>query len=432
MIELLKKLCPLRLAPVSEDGDKAVELLCKELPFTIHEYASGEEYNGWTVPQKWQAVKAEIWKEGTLLYDGMQHPLGVAGYCPSFHGRVSLKELKEHLFYHPNYAEALVYHCDYYYKPWQKKWGLCVPYNLYRSLAEGDYEVVLETVYETGTMKVLDYFLEGESEETIIFNAHSCHPAQANDDISGIVVAIEIVRRLMKMKKRKFSYRVIIAPEHLGTVFYLKHCPEDLTQMFKYAMFLEMLGNKNRLALQETFTGETLLDKASHHYLRHHFQDYHGDTFRKIVGNDETVWEAPGYEIPCISLSRMPYPEYHSSLDTENIIFEEKLEEAVGAVLGILDIMETNTTMKRHFKGLVALSNPKYDLYISTFDPSIRPTVPEDQKKWNHLMNCLIRYFDEKTTIFDIAEKHEIDYTMLYPYIKKYEEKGLISLTHDR
>ncbi len=431
MINLLKKLCPLRLAPVSEDGDKAVTLLCKELPFTVHEYASGDEYNGWTVPQKWGAQKAEIWKDGVLLYDGMQHPLGVAGYCPSFQGRVSLKELKDHLFYHPNYAEALVYHCDYYYKPWQKTWGLCVPFNLYRSLEEGDYDVVLETVYEAGTMKVLDYFLEGESKETIILNAHSCHPAQANDDISGIVVGIEIIKRLMKIKKRKFSYRLIIAPEHLGTVFYLKNMPDEQVQSFKYAMFLEMLGNKNRLALQESFTGDTLIDKAGHHFLKHRFPEYHSDEFRKIVGNDETVWEAPGYEIPCISLSRMPYPEYHSSLDTENIIFEEKLEEAVVAVLGMLDIMETNTTMKRHFKGLVALSNPKYDLYISTFDPSIRPTVPEDQKKWNHLMNCLIRYFDEKTTIFEIAEKHEIDYARLYPYIKKYEEKGLISLSHD-
>ncbi len=431
MIELLKKVYPLRLAPLSEDGDRAVKMLCDELPFQVHEYPSGEECNGWTVPKKWKAVKAEIRKEGKILYNGMQHPLGVAGYAPSFKGTVALKELKDHLFYHPNYAEALVYHCDYYYKPWQKDWGFCAPYNLYRSLTEGEYEVVLETVFEEGTMKVLDYFLQGETKETILLNAHSCHPCQANDDISGIVVGIELMKRLKQLKKRRYSYRLIIAPEHLGTVFYLEHLSDDVTNTFKYAMFLEMLGNKNRLALQESFTGETLLDKASHHYLRHNMQDYHGDAFRKIVGNDETVWEAPGYEIPCISLSRMPYPEYHSSLDTENIIFEERLEEAVETVLGILNIIETNTTMKRHFKGLVALSNPKYDLYISNFDPSLRPTIPEDQKKWHHLMNCLIRYFDEKMTIFDIAEKHQIEYARLYLYIKKYEEKGLITLNND-
>ena len=34
-------------------------------------------------------------------------------------------------------------------------------------------------------MKVLEYTLPGSSSETIIINAHNCHPFQANDDISG-------------------------------------------------------------------------------------------------------------------------------------------------------------------------------------------------------------------------------------------------------
>ena len=203
--------------------------------------------------------------------------------------------------------------------------------------------------------------------------------------------------------------------------------PEEISDTFKYAMFLEMLGNKNRFALQESFTGESMIDRAAHHYLKHNFPDYVSDKFRKIVGNDETVWEAPGYEVPCISLSRWPYQEYHSNLDTEDIIYEEKMEESVEAVMGIIDILESNTVMQRHFKGLVALSNPKYDLYVSTFDPSIRNSVPEEQRKWNYLMNCLIRYFDGQTTILDIALKHDVEYSRLYAYLSKYKEKGLIS-----
>ena len=134
MLNLMKKLCALRLAPVSEDADKAVDILCNELPFKVYEYESGAEYNGWTVPMKWKPVKAGIWKNGKLIYDGVKYPLGVAGYSTSFKGTVSLDELKKHLFYHPNLPDALVYHCDYYYKPWLKDWGLCVPYNLYNNL----------------------------------------------------------------------------------------------------------------------------------------------------------------------------------------------------------------------------------------------------------------------------------------------------------
>lgn len=428
MLSLLKKVYPLRLAPVSEDTDKAIEILCKELPFTIHEYKSKSEHNGWIVPDKWKAVKAEIWKDEKLIYDGMRHPLGVVGYSTSFKGKLSLEELKKHLFYHPELPEALVYHCDYYYKPWKKDWGFSVPYNLYNQLEEGEYEIILETIFENGTMKVLDFVLKGDKSDIIILNAHNCHAAQANDDISGVVAGIEVIKRLRDRKKRRYSYRIIIAPEHLGTVFYLANTSAKAVKNFKYAIFLEMLGNKNRFSLQESFTGDTLIDQAARHYLRHNFNDSSIGPFRKIVGNDETVWESPGFEIPCVSLSRALYPEYHSDMDNEKIISEEKLQESVEAILGIINILETNTKMKRHFNGLIALSNPKYNLYIPNIDISIRNGIEEEQIKWNYLMDCLIRYFDNKITVLDIAIKHHLDYIKLYDYIKKMEEKGLISL----
>ena len=428
MMGLLKKIAPLRLAPVSEDTDAAAVILSKELPFTVHEYESGAECNGWTVPMKWKAVRAEIRRDGVLVYDGMKHPLGVVGYSTSFHGTVPLGELKKHLFYHPGLSDSLVYHCDYFYKQWKRDWGFSVPRTLFDRLEDGEYEIHLETVFEKGTMKVLDFLLPGERPDTILLNAHDCHAAQANDGISGVVVGIEAMKRLQKQPRRRYSYRLVIAPEHLGTVFYLAGLPEEVHRTFRAGIFLEMLGSDNRFALQESFTGKDRIDRAAVNYLRHHHPDYFQDRFRKIVGNDETVWEAPGYEVPFLSLSRWPYPEYHSDRDDERIISEQRLEEAVEVVLGISTIFETDARMKRRFKGLVALSNPKYDLYISTNDPSIRTAVPAEQLRWNYLMDCIIRYFDETMTVLDIAETHDLDHGQVYRYIRKFEEKGLVSL----
>ena len=90
MIELLKKLSSLKLAPLSEDTDLATSILKKELPFKIHEFTSGSEYNGWIIPQKWKVVKAVIYKNNKKIYDGTEHPLGVVGYSTSFKGKVSL------------------------------------------------------------------------------------------------------------------------------------------------------------------------------------------------------------------------------------------------------------------------------------------------------------------------------------------------------
>ena len=428
MTGLLKEIYPLKLAPNSPDTDRAVEILKRELAFTVHEFKSGEELNGWIVPKSWEATKAEIRKNGKLIYDGKKHPLGVMGYSKPFRGRVPLDELKKHLTCRKDKPDAIGYHCDYYYKPHLADWGFSVPYTLYRKLGEGEYDVALDISYAEGPMKVCDFFLPGRRKDTIVFNAHNCHAAQANDDISGVVAGVELMKRLSG-KKNKYSYRLIVAPEHLGTVFYLGRLKKKSMDQFKFCFFLEMLGNDNRIALQESFTGERLIDMASRHYLKTHFPDHITDKFRKIVGNDETVWEAPGYEIPTVSVSRSPYPEYHTSMDNEGIVKEEKLTESVGMLLGIINIMETNCAIKRKFRGFIALSSPKYDLYISPgTDPSVRVERTEERKKWNYMMDCLPRYFDGKMTILDIAVKHDIPYEELYGYLRKFEEKGLIEM----
>ena len=224
---------------------------------------------------KWDLKgKAEIRKAGRLIFDGRQHPLGVMGYSRSFKGMVSLSELKKHLTVREDRPEALGYHCDYYYKPWTADWGFSVPYSLYAGLKEGEYEINLQTSYKKGTMKVCDHLLPGKSRETIIFNAHNCHAAQANDDIAGLVVGVELMKRLAK-KKNRYSYRLIVAPEHIGTVLYLARTPKEIMETFKFGFFLEMLGNNQPLALQETFTGQSLLDRASHHYLKFNFPTNH-------------------------------------------------------------------------------------------------------------------------------------------------------------
>ena len=49
-------------------------------------------------------------------------------------------------------------------------------------------------------MKILEYTLKGKNKETIIINAHNCHPYQANDDISGCAVGIALLKNLKNKK----------------------------------------------------------------------------------------------------------------------------------------------------------------------------------------------------------------------------------------
>lgn len=433
MMEILKAVDGLFVTPVSDGADEQNLVLAEELPFKVLEYATGREHNGWIIPEKWEVVKAEIRKDGRLIYDGMKHPLGVIGSSESFKGRVSLEELRRHLFYRKDAPERIVYHCDLYYKPFLKEWGFSAPFQFYQLLTPGEYAVDLETRHSPGTLKVLEYIHAGSLPDTIILNAHNCHAAQINDGPSGYAVLIEVMRRLLKRETRH-TYRLVIAPEHIGTVFYLADCDPAEKAQFKQGVFLEMVGHDNpRFALQESFTGEALIDRIAHHVLKFKSRGYWSDRFRKIVGNDETVWEAPGIEVPMISLSRCNssefcYPEYHLDSDTIAIIREEQLAETADILMAMIDVFEKNCLLKRTFTGLIALSNPRYDLYRK---PGTDPSIPSEertdiQSRWNHLMNCLPRYCNESVTILDIAVKHELPFDEVYNYLLKFREKGLV------
>ena len=436
MINTLKKINGLFITPVSDGADKQNQILAKQLPFKVLEYKSGLEHNGWVVPQKWEVVKAEIRKNTQLVYDGAKHPLGVISYSRSFKGKINLSQLKKHLYYSQSSPQDIVYHCDLYYKPHRKLWGFSMPYNLYKDLKPGKYEIDLQTTHTPDTMKVLEYTHQGSSNQTIIFNAHNCHAAQLNDGPAGYVVLMQVMKKLKKLKT-KYNYKLIIAPEHLGTVFYLNSLTKKEINNFKLGLFLEMVGHNNPIfSLQESFNGDSLIDKIAHHVLKHYSHGYWSNGYRKIIGNDESVWEAPGYEVPMISLSRckstqQPYPQYHLSTDNLKIISKDKLQETVDIIMHIINILEKDCYLKRKFTGLVALSNPKYNLYIIPgTDPSIKDKVNPDQDKWYELMDRLPRYCDGTMTIFDIAQKHDLPFGQVYDYLLKFKKKNLIDFNY--
>ena len=78
--------------------------------------------------------------------------------------------------------------------------GFSVTKIFFNSINDEDlYSINLETSFEEGTMKVLEYVLHGESEDSIIMNAHNCHAFCCNDDLSGVAVGIEVIRNLAKI-----------------------------------------------------------------------------------------------------------------------------------------------------------------------------------------------------------------------------------------
>ncbi len=428
LIELVGKLYPYSYSVTGQGNDAAIEAFCSELPFRVHEFDSGNELNGWMVGPDWRVHKAEIRKNGQLIYDGLSSPLGVITRSLPFKGRVKVQELKHHLYFSDEAPEAVVYHWTALYRPRDRSWGFCVPRTLFDSLEDDDYDVDIVVSERPGTMKVLDFLLPGESSDTVLLNAHNCHPFQANDDISGCAVGIRTLQALSRLAHRRFSYRLVIAPELIGTTFWLDSIGTE-AETLRYAIMLKAVGNPKPLRLQESFTGQSRIDRAAHHCLRHRFGTYDSGAFRTVYGNDETVFEAPGFEIPSISLTRYPFYGYHTNLDTPDTLSEACLNETLDVTLEILDMLEKDIVLLGLAKGLVALSHPRYDLYRAAPAPGIDKTeYASVNARWNLLMNCLPRHLDGRTPLLDIADKFGLPLNEVYAYAKQWVDKGLASV----
>jgi aminopeptidase-like protein len=434
VIDLTRDLCAFRTGVVADGNEGLFTRIAEEIPLIAHRFPSADSFNGWAVPDNWRVKKAFIRCQGKVVFDGTCNALAVAYYSRSFKGEMDWEALKKHIVTNPELPDAFMFHCQWQYRPWAAEWAFSIPYSTFSNFAKHEsYEIELETVYEPGEMIVGECYLPGDSGNEFVFNSNSCHPHMANDGFAGTAVMIHLFRQLQELKGRRHGYRLIIAPEHLGTVFYLRDLPHSERIKLIGGIFGEMMGTEGPLNVASSFLGNQLIDNAVRHAAKHGSVNPRYLEWRRSAGNDETVWEAPGYEVPFVQVNRAtsqfaPFREYHSNFDSPDIMRPEMLMEFINVFWDIVGILEGNSTIKRHFEGLVCLSNPAYDLYMERPDPTIKKNLPIDAAEWGYLQDCLPRYFDAKTSVLEIAERHGIPFSRLHAYLKRMELKGLISL----
>jgi aminopeptidase-like protein len=416
MRELIESLCMFPTGVVADDNVALFARIERELPLDYFRFASGDSYNGWQVPDNWRVRNAKLYRDGVEVFDGRLHTLGVGRYSKSFSGEMDWAQLAPHLVSNPRQPEAY----------------MCLPDRIRRTLGPGSYRVELETEYEAGEMLVAHHHKAGRSNKIIVFNSNTCHPHMANDGFAGTAVLIRLFHWLATQDTH-YSYRLVLGPEHLGSVFYLRDLPPEEVDRMVCGVFEEMPGTSGAIKATSTFKGGHKIDLAFANALRHYAIAYQLVPWRKGAGNDETVWEAPGYEVPFVEMTRCedqfaPYPEYHSSLDTPELMIPGQLDEMLDVLKRVVFSLENDATIQRRFDGLICLSNPYYDLYMERPDPTITKDLAADAEKWGHLLDCLFRYMDGSWTLLEIAEHHDLPFERLHNYLKRFEAKGLVSL----
>jgi hypothetical protein len=78
----------------------------------------------------------------------------------------------------------------------------------------------------------------------------------------------------------------------------------------------------------------------------------------------------------------------------------------------------------------VALSNPRYRLYVERPDPAIDKRLSEEELRLGALQDRLPRFFDGQHSAFEIARASSVSFRRIRKYLDGFAEKQLVEL-HD-
>lgn len=425
--KIVEKLYPFDYSIAGKGNDLAIREFKKFLPFKVHSFGTGKSINGWKIPHSWILKKGLIKDGSKVVFDAKKSLFGVPVQSSSFSGKVSYKTLVQHIYTSKKNNNATPYNWSGLYRNQKQSWGFCMSSSQLKKLKKKNYDVEIKTEIKKSRMKVLEYTLKGRNNNTILINAHNCHPFQANDDISGCALGIKLFQELKKIKNRKFTYTLLIAPELYGPIFWLNKINKSRIKNLNYSILLKSLGNKNKIKLQHSVAKNTEIDNLALRALKNSNEKYLTGNFRTVYGNDEIVFDSPGYNIHTISFTRFPFTEYHTDLDTPKIISQEKLSKTFSILKFMINDFEKKIRFHNKFKGVIALSNKKFKLYLNAESPGIdKKKYTKTKKNWNLLMNNLSSFIEQKKSIEEIARYHNLPYKQVLSYCLKWENKNLI------
>jgi len=427
LIKIMEKIYPLHRTLVSEGTDEALDIIGQHLPknlsYSVEVYEPTKRIWTWRIPERYVVHEAYLeTEEGQKIVDFRDNPLHLVSYSVSIDKWMTWQELGPHLYYSTKRPHAIPWEFKYY----ERDWGFCLSKEQFEGLPRNKrYRAVIHSEFRTDPdrgLRVGVAVLHPEGGPSLkagemLVCAHICHPRQANDGLSGAVVAMEVLRRLsvQPLPKGCMSLRFLFCPETIGSICYLGH-HEDLISRFRGGIFVEMVGNPNSIVLQHSRQHHHLIDRVAQYVLKQSGEELREGSFREVVGNDEMVINGPGLDIPCISISRWPYEEYHTSDDNLSIIHEDMLIKAADIVEEIIRIFASNYVPIRTFRGPVFLSG--YGLWVDW----------RVNMELNHAMEKIMLCFEGQHSIFDIAEQLELEYWEVRDWVEQFRERGLVKV----
>lgn len=419
MFQLAEKLFPICRSITGDGVRQTLEILKEEYgDMRIYEVPSGTQVFDWMVPKEWNIRDAYIEdSQGKRIIDFKENNLYVMGYSLPMDCMMSLEELKQMIFTQPDQPDVVPYVTSYY----QERSGFCMSENQKNALQEDMYHCVIDSELKEGSLTYGEIILKGDTEEEVLLSTYICHPSMANNEVSGPVVTIELVKWLAALKHRRHTYRILFIPETIGSITYLSRNLEIMKKNTIAGFVLSCLGDDRTYSIVETKYGDTLTDRLLKNILHYHFPGYISYDFLHR-GSDERQYNAPGVDLPVCGVCRSKYeeyPEYHTSADDLSLISEEGLQGSVSLMKKCIMALEYN-----YFYKLSCCCEPQLGK---------RGLYPTLSQKGNYsdaalIMRDLVAYADGRIDLIEISDRIHVPIDQLIPLIDKLLENGLFEI----
>jgi aminopeptidase-like protein len=406
---LVQELYPICRSMTGDGLRRTMEILQGYVPLEVHEVPSGTRVFDWTVPKEWNIRGAYVKDSGgNRVVDFRKSNLHVVGYSTPIHEVMSLENLKPHLFSLPGRPGWIPYRTSYY----EEGWGFCLSHDDYLRLADGDYEVVIDSTLDDGSLTYGELYLPGSEETEVLVSCHACHPSLCNDNLSGISIGTLLAREIA-MVPRRYSYRFVFAPATIGAITWLALNEEKVSNI-GHGLVLAGLGDAGGVTYKRSRSGDAEIDRAVCQVLRHS-----GSTHRIIdfepYGYDERQYCSPGFDLPVGSISRTPYgayPEYHTSGDNLDFIRPEHLGDSFNKIRQVFEVLETNRTYVN--------LNPKCEPQLGK--RGLYKSIGESERA----LLWTLSLSDGRHNLLDIANRSDMPFPLLREAAKRLADAGLL------
>jgi aminopeptidase-like protein len=410
MHALAAELYPVPASLTGEGPREILKRLGRRIPLEICEVPSGARVFDWTVPQEWNVRDAYVMdSSGRKVIDFREHALHLVGYSAPFRGRMSLAELKPRLHTLPARPDWIPFRTSYY----RRDWGFCLSHNRLASLADGDYDVLVDTTLEDGELRWGEFVMPGEGEGEVLVSTHICHPSMGNDNLSGVVTACFLAEALGRIKTR-YTYRFLFLPGTIGSIAWLYRNRDWAAGRIRHALVLTCVGDRAPLTYKRSRRGNAAVDRvfASIVGSKQRVRDF------SPWGYDERQYCSPGFNLPAGCLMRTPngeFAQYHSSGDDLSFLCPEALEDTLAVCLRAFDILESD--------GVYTSTNPFCEPQLGRrgLYPPGGPDLPECQA-----MLWILNLSDGRHSLLEIAERSRLPFKLVFDSANVLIDNGLL------